>query len=168
MVFRRRQKLATINSQKHIVQIGPQSVVLGAMLNRGLALSVRAADADANNEVRVGSVIKAMYVELWLTGDDATASSVILSLEKLPLASDPMTVGDSAALDAYHNKNNVFYITQGLLPPNTASGIPLMRGWFKIPKGKQRMAELDRINLNVSAVLDGVTICGNVIYKEYY
>jgi len=170
LVFRNNRKLAklTINSQKHIVQIGPQSVALGAILNRGLVLSARAADADANNEVRVGSTVKAIYVEMWITSDDATASSVIVTLEKLPLASDPMSVGDSAALDTYHNKNNVFYITQGLTGPNTAAGIPFMRGWFKIPKGKQRMAELDRINLNVSAVLDGVTICGNVIYKEYY
>ncbi len=168
MVFRRRRKLATINSQKHIVQIGPQSVALGSILNRGLALSARVADVDANNEVRIGAVIKAIYVEMWMSGDDAAQSSVIMTLEKLQLATDPMAVGEAAALDSYHNKNNVFYITQGLLPPNTAAAISFMRGWFLIPKGKQRMAELDRFNLNISAVLDGVTICGFATYKEYY
>jgi len=168
--MRHNRKLAavTINTQKHILQIGPQSVALGAILNQGIAVAQRAADADAVNDVRVGSIIKAVYVELWCTSDDATQSSLILTLEKLPNAADPMTVGDAAALDVYHNKNNVFYTTQGLIGQQANNGIPFMRGWFKIPKGKQRMSEDSRLNLNVSAVLDGVRICGVVIYKEYY
>ncbi len=138
------------------------------MLNQGLAVAQRPADADAVSDVRVGSTIKAIFLELWLTSDDATQSSGIISLEKLPLATDPMTVGDSAALDTYHNKNNVFYVTQGLMGPAVGNAVPFLRGWFKIPKGKQRMNELSRINLNISAVLDGLRICGIVIYKEYY
>ncbi len=159
---------ATINSQKHIIQIGPQSVTLGAILNQGLAVAVRVADADAANEVRIGSLVKTIFIELWCTSDDATQSSGIITLEKLPLATDPMTVGDSAALDSYFNKNNVFYITQGLIGQQANTGIPFLRGWFKIPRGKQRMSETSRINLNISAVLDGVRICGFATYKEYY
>ncbi len=170
MVFRNSRKLGklTINTQKHVVQVGPSTVTLGAILNQGLAVAVRSADADAANEVRVGSIIKAIYLELWLTSDDATQSSGIISLEKLPLASDPMAVGDAAALDSYHNKNNVFYVTQGLMGPAIGNAVPFVRGWFKIPKGKQRMNETSRINLNISAVLDGLRICGVIIYKEYF
>ncbi len=170
MVFRNRAKLAklTVNSTKHIVQIGPSTVALGAILNQGIAVATRVGDVDALNEVRIGSNIKAVYLELWLTSDDATQSSGIITLEKIPLASDPMAVGDAAALDSYFNKNNVFYITQGLMGPAIGNAVPFVRGWFKIPKGKQRMSEGSRINLNISAVLDGLRICGVVIYKEYY
>ncbi len=170
MALRFKRKLAalSINTTKHIIQVGPQSVTLGAILNQGLAVATRVGNVDAQNEVRIGSLVKAVYVELWCTSDDATQSSLILTLEKLPLAGDPMTVGDSAALDSYFNKNNVFYITQGLIGQQANNGIPFMRGWFKIPKGKQRMSEGSRINLNISAVLDGVRICGVVIYKEYF
>ncbi len=167
--MRHNRKLATINSQKHIVQVGPQSIALGAILNSTVAVAVRAADADAPTEVRIGSVVKAVYVEMWLTGDAIDLdSSTIMTLEKLPLSTDSMAVGDAAALDTYFNKNNVFYSTQGLVGPINRAAVPFMRAWFKIPKGKQRMDEKSAIKLNISAVLDGLTVCGLYIFKEYY
>ncbi len=158
----------TINSQKHIVQVSLTGIVAGAIRNEGIATAVRAADADAATEVRVGSVVKAVFIEMWYTSDDATQSSLTVCLEKLPDGGDNLTFGESQALDGYFNKSNIFYITQGLIGPKVGTAIPFMRGWFKIPKGKQRMTEKSKLVLNTSAISDGVNLCGFITYKEYY
>jgi len=163
-----RKMVATINSTKHIIQIGPVTVALGAIRNESLALATEVGDVLTVTQCRIGAVVKAVYIELWISSDDATQSSVTVTLEKLPDATNNMTAGESSALQDYVNKHNVFYTSQGLTGTNATSGIPFLRGWFKIPKGKQRMTRGSKIVLNVRALTDGLTICGFSTYKEYY
>ncbi len=130
-------------------------------------------DAPVNTtatEVEIGSIVKAIYIEMWVRGDDETgaSSNASITFEKLSGSTVPMVFGSSTSLNTYVNKSNVFYITQGLTSAGTAnSGIPFLRGWFKIPKGFQRMAIGDRIVLNISALNHDLEICGLFVYKEY-
>ncbi len=142
-------------------------VAFGAIDQTIVVTAVDLPDSSVNNQVDVGSVVKAIYLEMWLTADDAQASSVTISLEKVPRISDLQIFAESQNLHDYFNKNNIFYMTQGLLPAVLNSGIPFLRGWFKIPKGKQRMDKESAIVLNISAISNGISACGICIYKSY-
>jgi len=78
------------------------------------------------------------------------------------------TFADMSALNLYTNKKNVLYHTQGLSNDQDADAIPFVRQWFKIPKGKQRFGLADRLYLVVSAIAIDQTICGHMVFKEYY
>ncbi len=79
-----------------------------------------------------------------------------------------MTLAQSQNLGAYPNKKNILYTTQGILADANDGGptIPLIRGWIKIPKGKQRMGLDDRIVVNITAV-GALRLCGISTFKEY-
>ncbi len=156
----------TINTEKHIIQLGPATIALGAILPVSIAFS-EASPATAVS-VREGAKISAVYIEVWATGDDAALSSSVCTLEKRSGNMVAMTVGESAALNNYTNKKNILHTFQGLIPTNAQFPIPLLRGWFKIPKGKQRFGLQDLLVLNIHAALDGMTVCGFFVYKEQY
>ncbi len=79
-----------------------------------------------------------------------------------------MAAGDAAALNAYDNKKNIIYTQIGLISDNLTYPMNVIKGWFKIPKGKQRMGLNDRWNLNIFAQSNGITGCGMFIFKEQY
>jgi len=78
-----------------------------------------------------------------------------------------MNYANSIALDSYVNKKNILYTTMGLVGPNDEQPLPIIRQWFKIPKGKQRMGSNDTIKLNISAITNGLNYCGFSTNKEY-
>ncbi len=128
-----------------------------------------APDAAVFQEVKEGAKISAVYVELWITSDDAALGTTIWTLEKLPgLGAGPlMAAGDAAALQSYDNKKNIFHTQMGLVPGNVgAAPSMIVRGWFKIPKSKQRFGLEDRLVSNLFAQGNGLTGCGIAIYKE--
>lgn len=156
-----------IQSVKHIINVTPSTVGLATLAQLQLALGTLVGDVDASSEVPVGAKIAAVYLELWVTSDDAAQGSVTVNLEKTSNQMTAMTYANSIALDSYLNKKNVFYVTQGLTPPNVQSGIPFVRQWVKIPKGKQRFGLGDKLALNVSGISNGAVYCGVIIYKYY-
>lgn len=160
----------TINSRKHIVQFTKEETGgIGTILNKVLVDVVDPADINAAFEVREGCIIKAVYLDCWVTADSTNATaSVTVSLEKKPNNSPVMTFLQSQTLDDYTNKKNIFSTFQGLVGPDDQVAIAPMRGWYKIPKGKQRFGKGDRLMLNISGVTDSAFWCGLCIYKEYY
>ncbi len=156
-----------VHTEKHIKQQSLLAVAGGAITNIGIATAV-AVPTSAVLEVREGCTISAVYVEIWITGDDAVQGTAIVSLEKVPAGATNMTAAQSAALNAYPNKRNVFHVQMGLTPPNTQYPMASIKGWFKIPKGKQRMALGDELVLNIHGQSDGVSACGVFIYKEQF
>ncbi len=159
-----------ITSVKHIRQSGGAvTIASGAINNFVLANSKElSAVTSADQDVREGCVIKAVYIEIWLFSDDAAATQFTLTVEKRNGNAPQMTFGNSQALNDYDNKKNIFYTTQGLAPSNLQSGIPVIRQWIKIPKGKQRMGHDDAITVNIAAIANGIVFCGFSTYKEYY
>jgi len=158
---------AMVQSRKHIIQNPILTAVLGAVVNITLATVVDRSSANTNLEIVQGSIIKAVYLEYWMTGDDSVQGSSTAILEKVVGGAAPVTAAQMDALDAYPNKRGIFHTFQGLTPPNTQYPMSLVKGWFKIPKGKQRFSSGDKLVFSIKGVSDGVTVCGMAIYKEY-
>ncbi len=162
--------VAPINSIKHYVQQTNLVVASGAISNRFIVVGVVAPATASPGEVIQGAIVKAVYVELWLIGNDSTGvlTSFTLTVEKLSGGQPNQTFTNSQNLSAYPNKKNILYTTQGITSTvvDGANAVPVIRAWIKIPKGKQRIGLGDAIFINVAAV--GVLrICGVYIYKEY-
>lgn len=163
----RQSTKSPIHSRKHIIGQTVYNVGLGAINQIDVVHAVERTTANAAQEVTEGSIVKAIYVEHWVTSDDAAAGSQVLSVEKIPSSGTPMTYAQSIALDSYPNKKNIFFTSQGLVAPNVSTPLPVIRQWVEIPKGKQRMGLGDKIVLNLSGITNGVSACGLFIYKEY-
>ncbi len=159
---------AQINSQKHINQITPTTTTAGTILNNTFINAVAIDDISTQVTVREGCTIKAIYVEFWLTSDDAAQASFQICVEKLENEGVDMTFTEGNALGSYANKKNVLYITRGLGSTTTGTPIAPIRQWIAIPKGKQRFGLGDRLNINFTAIANGLTHCGFVLFKEYY
>ncbi len=157
-----------VNVEKHYVQRSLFTVASGAIDNTKIIEAVESPSTGAD-EVREGAVVSAVYVEMWIQSDDTALGSSIVTLEKLSGASDTnMTAAESAALNSYDNKKNIFYTQMGLTPPSIQYPMATIRGWFKIPKGKQRFGLQDRIMLNVHGQSNGLSACGFMLFKEQY
>ncbi len=156
-----------IHSTKHYVQWTLQTIgTLATLVSEDISIGTISTGANLATEVEEGALVKAVYVELWLTSDDTSGSSFTISLEKNPGSGGLMSYAESIALFTYTNKKNILYNTMGLVGPNDEVPIPVIRQWFKIPKGKQRMGLNDTIKLNISAITNGLTYCGFATYKE--
>ncbi len=117
--------------------------------------------------VRVGESIAAVYVEMWVIGTLQVPVNCIMSVEKIVGGTTVMTFSQAQDLFNYPNKNNLLQIQQGLIGATDTNPTPFFRGWIKIPKGKQRMAIGDNLQLNIAAQTDDVQFCGIFIYKSY-
>ncbi len=160
---------APISSQKHYVQMSLTPVTTGARINNPLAIARESTSADLVDEVTEGSVIKAIYIELWIQGTSGTQTSIVI-LEKAVAGAVGAAFANMAGLGTYLNKKNVLFTHQGITGNDGVSGPQnIMRGWYKIPKGKQRMGLGDRLVLSVANQTSGgdINFCGFAIYKEY-
>ncbi len=166
-----RRMLAPINSIKHYVPQSLSTVASGAVTGRSVINTVVAPATASADTVKEGSVVKAVYIELWLLGGEVsgTNTSFLVALEKRPSGAPAMTFANTQNLGAYINKKNILYTTQGVLGSDQGGqgAVPVLRAWFKIPKGKQRFGLGDRVVLNVSALANELVLCGQFIYKEY-
>ncbi len=118
-----------------------------------------------------GAVVKAVYVELWLgNASTSVVGSYTTILFKNPGANAVASATILAALHDYDNKKNILFTSQALVPPTDGGQVMVMKGWYKIPKGKQRFGLGDRIDLvtrnNNSTSVD-INGCGLAIFKEY-
>ncbi len=157
-----------IHAEKHIVQQSLATVASGALTVINIAIGKQTVAPATAIHCREGSTVSAIYIEMWITSDDAAQGSVIVTLERRSGGLGAMTAADSAALDGYDNKKNVLHTFQGLVGPNVQPAMPAIRGWFKIPKGKQRMGIEDIFVLNIHGQSNGAAFCGFFVYKEQY
>ncbi len=161
---------AVIKSKKHIFQISQATVGQAAIVNTIFA-DGQEATSTTPTAVEEGAIVKACYVEFWVSQDSASVvGSYTIALYKMPGAGTGAVTGDIAALHDWENKKNIFFTAQGLLTPNDGGQVPVLRGWYKIPKGKQRMALNDRLIITIrnnNATAIDINFCGLVIYKEY-
>ncbi len=155
-----------IQSVKHILQHQAVTTAQGAVSFLQTVEAVKDYTGVAN-ECPVGAVVKAVYVEVWILSDTTAFGNVNITVEKKNNAATNMTAAQSTTLDAYPNKAQILYTTQGLTSPNTANPTPFIRQWIAIPKGKQRMALGDTIGVNISAIVLALEACGMQIFKHY-
>ncbi len=158
-----------IVSRKHYVHRSNTQLSSGLIQNNIVAEGVVSPATTLASDVIEGSIVKAVYVEMWLGGAGLEGNSTQFSLtvEKISSAGPVMTFAQSLALGAYPNKKNIFYTTQGVLAGENSNTVPVVRNWILIPKGKQRMGLSDRIMVNVAASGQNIDVCGIFTYKEY-
>ncbi len=159
---------APIHSIKHYKQITRSSVTTVTRNNEQLAIGVQSTLANLENEVREGSIVKAVYVELW-TLNDGNAGSEVVTLSKDNAQSTGPTFVEMQALFNYPEKKNILFTHQGL-SANDGIDPPMnvMRAWYKIPKSKQRFGLGDHLNLNIADLgANDLNYCGFATYKEY-
>ncbi len=157
-----------LHSTKHYVQMSLSTVTTGAEVEVDLIQGVPIADKNTVSEVEEGATVKAIYIELWVIGSVSNQFFTII-LARYPSGVNGATIAEMAALGDWDNKKNVLYTTQGLASNDgIAQPIPVMRQWFKIPKGKQRFGINDRMRIQVaSRGSDDIIFCGFATYKEY-
>ncbi len=158
----------TIHSVKHFSPMAIDQISTGAVQNNVLISAVVSTVADVGLEVTEGSLVKAIYIELWLQ-NQGDLGEFIAIVEKVPEGGNGATFANMANLFSYPNKKNIFYTTQGLTSNDGVSGpVNVMRQWFKIPKGKQRFGLGDRLVVSIANVsANDLNRCGTSIFKEY-
>ncbi len=163
----RRRVSAPIVTEKHYAPQTVTTIAFGAIENRDVIIAVPVVDKNASTEVEEGSVIKAVYIERWITSDDTGQTSFTLTVEKQPAGATDMTFAQSGALNSYLNKKNILYTTQGLANPVAGVAMPAIRQWILIPKGKQRFGLGDKLIVNITGLSNGINVCGISIFKEW-
>ncbi len=126
---------------------------------------VEGATRATATDVFEGATVKAVYCEFWISGVtiDKTGTWCIL---KRPANVAQPTFAEMANLGSYPNKKNILNAGQGI-PPTNGNVMNIYKGWIKIPKGKQRFGQGDKLQLVVSAVGTNVNLCGLITFKEY-
>ncbi len=155
-----------IHSEKHYVQVSLATVTAGQNVQTDIAKGVTVLNKNLVSEVVEGALVKAVFIEMWVRTNDTSGGTALVTLAKCPAGTN-CTFADQAALNAYDNKKNVLYHTQGLTNINTDSSTPFLRGWIKIPKSKQRFGLGDTLILAVAAQALDQNMCGFATYKEY-
>jgi len=159
-----------IQSKKHIFQMSQATVGQALVVNNVIAQAIEGASTTPVF-INEGATVKACYVEFWVSQDSASVvGSYTVILYKDPGGTNAVDTGQMAALHDYPNKKNILFTAQGLLTPNDGGQVPVVRGWYKIPKGKQRFGLADRLILairNNNATAIDINFCGVALYKEY-
>ncbi len=159
-----------IKSKKHIVQISQATVAQAIVVSTDIVQALETTSTSPT-VVEEGAIVKNCYVEFWVSQDSASVvGSYTIVLMKLPGGIATLSSGNAAALHDYDNKKNILFTAQGLLTPNDGGQVPVLRSWYKIPKGKQRFGLKDKLivairNNNATAI--DINFCGLAIYKEY-
>ncbi len=157
-----------IHSTKHYVQMSRSTISTVSAVTEDIALAVESTTANLVDEVEEGSVIKAVYVELWLLDSANDGSNVVIAY-KNPIGNVGATFTNLNALGTYLNKKNVLFTHQGLSSNNgVGNPIQVLGGWIKIPKSKQRFGLGDRFLISIANNgPNTLEYCGFATYKEY-
>ncbi len=163
---------AVISSRKHYVQFTEFTVASATVTSHTYVQGVNPSAVNANFEVEEGSIVKAIYLEYWLQGDETAVGSFVFTVEKQQASIGPPTFSQMTTLDAYPNKKNVLFTSQGLIAAGSGSSSgnpsPILRQWIKIPKGKQRFGLQDKIIVNIAALgASAIVGCAFGTYKDY-
>ncbi len=157
-----------VHSTKHYVQNSIATIAGSAQLVLTLVDAVAVVDKNVTNEVEEGASIKACYIEQWIRAADTVGGSFVAVLFKQPGGASNLTTVEMAALGQAEAKKNILWSSQGLVNDQDADALGLARGWYKIPKTKQRFGLGDKLLFQVFAqgAID-LHICGLATYKEY-
>ncbi len=161
--------VAPIVSTKHYVQLENSILTTGTRRSAALVEGVAVQSVAASDNVIEGSMVKAVFIEIWVKSNaSATEDTKFqLLLEKVPAGQTAVTFTQMNNLMTYSNKKNILYFSQGVIGDGTTQGIPVVRNWFKIPRGKQRFGLGDTLALAISTTAASMQNCGFATFKEY-
>ncbi len=162
--------LAPINSIKHYIQFensaGSDATRRSIPIVHAVLDSVGPSDTQ---DVTEGAIVKAVFIELWNKSNapSGTEQKFQFAIEKVPAGAAPLSFTDMNNLQAYQNKKNILYFTQGVIGDLTVQAIPVFRQWILLPKGKQRFGFDDDLTIALSTTGATNNSCGFATYKEY-
>ncbi len=166
-----RRMVAPITSIKHFIPRTDTLTAINTAVTLVIATAVAAPASAATNEVREGSVVKAVHVQLWwlANGSANTSTQCVQIFEKIPAGQSNPTTTNLLNLQSYLNKKNILHTFQGNMNAkvNGGSAMAPISNWVLIPKGKQRMGLGDKLVISFMTVAQTVNTCGMFIYKEY-
>ena len=158
----------TINSEKHILQITLTNIAEFGTEHIDIVNVVQDKGTGLNPvDVVPGTIVKAVYVEMWLLADSQQPSTATAILTKIPAGQANPTNAELGLLHTYPNKKNVLISQQGLIGDANSNPTPFYRQWIAIPKGKQRFGLGDRLVMSIRSITDSTNICGMFIFKSY-
>ncbi len=157
-----------IHSTKHMVQYPFDAIPTATAQTIIIAFAKESTIADSADEIEEGTIIKAVFVELWLQNSANDGHQVVI-IEKLAGAQTAATFAQMAALFSYPNKKNIFFTHEGLSSNDgVGNPMPIIRDWIKIPKSKQRFGLGDSLKITISnPSSNSLNRCGFALYKEY-
>ncbi len=168
MVFRRRSSKGTIiDSVKHEVRYSNLLAAGGVVTEIVIAAAKNTPAIAADNDVKTGSVIKAIFFESNYNFEGNITALYDWFIVKRKVGQT--TANFDPAVPNTPIRSQVFMwgmeMSAGI---NNSSAVKRM-GTLLIPKGKQRMSEGDQWSLfyRSSAAGNVVDACGHFIYKEY-
>lgn len=156
-----------INSQKLYTHTPAAGVASGATLNITIVNTVAKGAALANAfDIEEGNLVKAVYLEFWVKADNPNFT-VNAAWMKRPAGVAGPSFAQLGNMGTYPNKKNVFEFHQGLAPSGDQT-LAMFRGWYKIPKGKQRFGLGDVMSLIFSFTGSAGDVCGFATFKTYF
>ncbi len=165
--FTRRRMLATINSEKHIVDATFTSST--TTQNKIIAKAVTAPSNTVDNDCHRGGQIKAIWVALDFCGLAATGAiqNTLVYLFKNPGAN--LTPPGVFAVGTSNEKKFCIKMWTSMTMRNQDGNVPYhWEGWVKIPKRYQRMGTDDVWQMVLGVTTSTGHVSMNVIYKEYF
>ncbi len=158
-----------VNAIKHYVQFENTEIASGTRRNMLIVTAVGQSAVDSPDDVVEGAIIKAVFIEIWVKSKAAAGleNKFQLAVTKAPSGVSTISFADMNNMMAFTNKKNVLLFSQGVTGDLTTQSIPIVRQWFKIPKGKQRFGLGDRFEVTVSSTGAVFDSCGFATYKEY-
>ncbi len=157
-----------IKSRKHYIQITRSQISTVSTQNELLIESVGVTAKNTPREVEEGAIVKAIYIEMWLLDSANDGSNVVVLSKQNESGLGPSNT-EILALDTWNNKKNILFTHQGL-SSNNGVGNPMavMRGWYKVPKSKQRFGLGDILSLTIrNSGPNVLEFCGFATFKEY-
>ena len=160
---------APISTRKHYVQFTEFNVPSLTVTEQVHAKGTPVQTTNLASEVIEGSVVKAVFVELWLTTDGSESGTFVVIFEKANQDASAPSLSEMTTLDSYTNKKNILFTSQGILAgEGSGNPTPVLRQWIKIPKGKQRIGLDDQLRINIASIGAAQLVgCSFATYKEY-
>lgn len=167
---RRRSRLGTIvNSTKNIVS-NLDALTAGTDFTRPYVNATDTPTIGVVNSVRRGCVIKAIWLEFWVSGIVETAVGVSTAIE-INLMKNPgsnFTPPTPGTEGSSNEKKFIFKSWKGLIGTRTDGYLAYSwKGWVRIPKRYQRFGQDDLLQITLLSTGVDAIFCNKAIYKWY-
>ncbi len=168
MVFRRSRKGLVIDSVKHEIRFSDLLANGGSVKNTLIASGVNTQDIAADNHVKTGSLVKAIFFEVNFNFEGNVTATADWAIVK-KTQGQALATEFNPSIPNQPTRAQVFL--WGMEMPagiNNSSAVKRI-GTLLIPKGKQRMREGDQWQFVyfTTAGAGAEDVCGHFIYKEY-
>ncbi len=164
--FRSRNYLRPVNRIKHVID-RQGGIAVGAQVQNALITASDTPDLANDDEVQTGATVRSIYLKVECNATTSAAlSNFYMMIYKNPGGNipgfDPSTVGTS--------DNKRFVIHQEMImfqQVDNSNPRTMFNGVVKIPRGYQRFAPNDTLELRFKAPGTAVNFCFQCHYKEF-